>query len=125
MASSSLLLSLDISTYLIALVVFLIIFAMLRDRNSTSTKPNLPPGPKGWPIVGNLLSLNPKTPYVSLSKMAAQYGPIFSLRFGSFPVVVLSSYDAVKEAFVKRGEDYDDRPRVPVMEIGRPKGRGR
>ena len=124
MESSSFLLSLDISTYLIALVVFILIFAILRDRNNSSTKLNLPPGPKGWPIVGNLPSLNPETPYLSLSKIAAQYGPIFSLRFGSFPVVVLNSYDAVKEAFVKRGEDYDDRPKSPVFEIGRPHGRG-
>ena len=39
-----------------------------------------------------------------------QYGKVFSLRLGSFKVVVAASADSVKEMLVKRSADYAGRP---------------
>ncbi|XXG76071.1 hypothetical protein AAC387_Pa08g0500 [Persea americana] len=51
---------------------------------------NLPPGPRPWPVVGNLLQLG-KHPHSSLAQMARAHGPLISLRLGTQLLVVASS----------------------------------
>ncbi|XP_056394025.1 cytochrome P450 2G1-like [Hyla sarda] len=45
-----------------------------------------------------------------------QYGPVYTLYFGSRPVVVLCGYDAVKEALIDRGEEFGARGPLPALE---------
>eukprot|EP00253_Pinus_taeda_P011326 PITA_11326 len=56
----------------------------------------LPPGPPGWPILGNLLHLGTK-PNESLSHLAAKYGPLMTLHLGMRTTVVVSSPAMAKE----------------------------
>ncbi|CAK7337208.1 unnamed protein product [Dovyalis caffra] len=56
----------------------------------------LPPGPKSWPIIGNVLQMGNK-PHISLTKLAQTYGPLMSLRLGTRLVVVGSSRNAATE----------------------------
>ena len=114
----------DFSTALITCVIFLATYFIVHHYWVPRSYLNLPPGPTGFPILGNLPSLDPKAPYISLNKLANKYGPVFSLRFGSFPVVVLSSFESVKEAFIKNGDDYDDRPHLAIFDLY-VKGKGR
>ena len=60
-----------------------------------------PPGPKPWPIIGNLNLIGSHPPQ-SLHKLAQKYGPIMQLKFGSFPVVVASSAEMAKEFLVTK-----------------------
>ena len=60
-----------------------------------------PPGPKPWPIIGNL-NLKGSHPPKSLHILAQKYGPIMQLKFGSFPVVVASSAEMAKEFLVTK-----------------------
>ncbi|KAI7188379.1 cytochrome P450, partial [Hortaea werneckii] len=49
------------------------------------------PGPKGYPIVGNITDLDPELPIASLQNLAKQYGEIFSLTiFGKKRVFIAS-----------------------------------
>ncbi|ONH97577.1 hypothetical protein PRUPE_7G198100 [Prunus persica] len=54
-----------------------------------------PPGPKPWPIIGNLNLIGP-LPHQSFHKLSQTYGPIMQLNFGSFPVVIASSPEMAK-----------------------------
>ena len=45
-----------------------------------------------------------------------QYGDIFSLHLGSHLLVVISSYQLLKEAFVKYGDVFSHRPDMFVLE---------
>ncbi|KAL6536665.1 hypothetical protein OROMI_026246 [Orobanche minor] len=58
-------------------------------------KLNPPPGPKPWPVIGNLNLIGP-LPHHSLHRLSQKYGPIMLLKFGSAPVVVGSSVAAAK-----------------------------
>ncbi|EEF46272.1 trimethyltridecatetraene synthase [Ricinus communis] len=70
----------------------------------------LPPGPKPWPIIGNLNLIGP-LPHRSLHKLAQQYGHIMQLRFGSFPVVVASSAEMAKQILKTNDEIFASRPK--------------
>ncbi|KAJ9553099.1 hypothetical protein OSB04_017144 [Centaurea solstitialis] len=57
---------------------------------------NLPPGPPGLPIIGNLHQVGDR-PHVSTAKFANEYGPLISLRLGKQLLVVASSPEAAME----------------------------
>ncbi|KAF5010770.1 hypothetical protein FDECE_3067 [Fusarium decemcellulare] len=70
-----------------------------------------PPGPKGWPIVGNapeLASSNGNLVPI-FNKWAKQYGDIYQFSILGEKQVVLSSDKIAHELFVKRGSKYSDR----------------
>ncbi|WZZ51808.1 hypothetical protein YC2023_051915 [Brassica napus] len=56
----------------------------------------LPPGPPGWPIIGNIFQIG-KAPHRSLANLSRIYGPVMSLRFGSLTTVIISSPEAARE----------------------------
>ncbi|XP_053201353.1 cytochrome P450 2C9-like [Panonychus citri] len=70
-----------------------------------------PPGPLGFPIVGYLPFIKKDT-HKQFTELAQKYGPVFSLRIGSFNVVVINGWTAIKEAFAddnllaRPNEDY-------------------
>nr|XP_020042942.1 cytochrome P450 2C3-like isoform X2 [Castor canadensis] len=84
--------------------------------NQSYVKGQLPPGPTPFPIVGNILQLNSKNINKSLSMLAQEYGPVFTLYFGMKPTVVLHGYEAVKEALIDQAEEFSGRGSFPVID---------
>ncbi|KAJ7327062.1 hypothetical protein JRQ81_016821 [Phrynocephalus forsythii] len=121
----------------------------------------LPPGPKPWPLVGNVgfalvpnpallrrlrgsggggggggsggglsrtqdfremvseatAASRPPSVHVVLTNLARIYGRIFSLFVGSCPLIVLSDFEAVRDALVHQAEVFSDRPSIPIVAI--------
>uniref|UniRef100_A0A8C3XUU1 Cytochrome P450 2U1 n=1 Tax=Chelydra serpentina TaxID=8475 RepID=A0A8C3XUU1_CHESE len=81
----------------------------------------LPPGPRPWPLVGNFGfwqgrgGSRPLSPHLLLTGLAKVYGSVFSLFVGSRPMIVLSDFEAVREALVSQAEVFSDRPSVPIV----------
>ncbi|OWF50344.1 cytochrome P450 1A1-like [Mizuhopecten yessoensis] len=69
---------------------------------------NLPPGPRGYPIIGDLLFFSKHGSLQSFRKLRQQYGDIYSIRMGMWPTVVISGKDAFKAALCM--EEFADRP---------------
>nr|BAF49324.1 flavonoid 3'-hydroxylase [Lobelia erinus] len=93
--------SLIFYTCIIAFLLYVLLSTLrtfLLNRNPASRKP-LPPGPKPWPIVGNLPHLG-TMPHQTMAALARTYGPLMHLRLGSVDVVVAAS-GAVAEQFLK------------------------
>ena len=92
----------------------------------------LPPGPSSsLPLVGDLPLIGlgkvagvGSQPHQRMMQLAEQYGPIMSLKMGEETWTVLSSPEAVHEAFVLRGKDFAGRPMVPSMSISAGGGKG-
>ncbi|KAM3357136.1 hypothetical protein P3S68_023850 [Capsicum galapagoense] len=76
---------------------FPIILIFLIPKAKKSGKDNLPPGPIGLPFIGNLHQYDSVTPHIYFWKLSKKYGKIFSLKFGSTPMVVVSSAKLAKE----------------------------
>ncbi|NXR67145.1 CP1A4 protein, partial [Rhadina sibilatrix] len=68
-----------------------------------------PPGPRGYPVLGNVLELR-RDPHLALTRLSRRYGDVMEVRIGSRPVLVLSGLDTIRQALVKQGEDFMGRP---------------
>ena len=48
------------------------------------------PGPRPWPLLGNLPQLSPTRMHRQVEAWAMQYGPLFAMRFATTPVLVVA-----------------------------------
>ena len=72
----------------------------------------LPPGPPGWPVVGNLFQVAfSGKPFIHyIRDLRREYGPILTLRMGVRTLVVISSAEMAHEALVEKGQEFASRP---------------
>ncbi|XP_030075563.1 cytochrome P450 2C15 [Microcaecilia unicolor] len=99
---------------LVACLTLLMLGTVQKRRKQGIGK--LPPGPTGLPILGNILQLNGKDIYRSLSKLSDKYGSLFTIHMGSEPVVVLCGYEVVKKALNEQSEDFAARGSLPMLD---------
>ncbi|CAL9134085.1 unnamed protein product [Musa textilis] len=95
--------------YVALVLVFTLLTALAGGRRRH--KLNLPPGPRPWPVIGNLNLIGP-LPHRSLAALSQKHGPLMQLRFGSFPVVVGSSVDMAKFFLKTHDLSFVSRPKT-------------
>ncbi|XP_011079634.1 cytochrome P450 71A1 [Sesamum indicum] len=91
--------------------LLLLVFLYLLAKTIRRRKLNLPPGPKPWPVIGNLNLIGP-LPHRSLHQLSQKYGPLLHLQFGSFPVVVGSSVEMAKVFLKTMDVTFASRPKT-------------
>lgn len=78
----------------------------------------LPPGPKGLPIIGNMMDMADTDRMIKVSKeWADEYGEIFYTKVGLSHFVWLSSATAVRDLMDKRGSIYSSRAASPMINM--------
>nr|XP_031537674.1 cytochrome P450 2F5 isoform X5 [Vicugna pacos] len=98
-----------------AILLLLLALIYLFLTISSKGKGQLPPGPRPLPFLGNLLQLRSQDMLTSLTKLSKKYGSVYTVYLGPRRVVVLSGYQAVKEALVDQGEEFSGRGDYPVF----------
>uniref|UniRef100_A0A667ZVR6 Cytochrome P450 2K1-like n=1 Tax=Myripristis murdjan TaxID=586833 RepID=A0A667ZVR6_9TELE len=107
-------LSTSLTTFL-GTVVFLLVFHLFSSSFSSQEKMKEPPGPKALPLLGNLLQMDLKRPYITLCELSKKYGSVFTVYLGPNKVVVLAGYKTVKQALVNHAEEFGDRHISPIF----------
>jgi len=82
---------------------------------------NLPPGPRGFPVIGSLHLLG-KHPHRDLAQLAKTYGPVMSLWIGAKLTVVASSPAAAEEILRTQRPNFSSRPKTHYGEVLLPGG---
>ncbi|KAL7272125.1 hypothetical protein RUND412_005081 [Rhizina undulata] len=99
---------------LLLVVGFLVLLTILIQRLFRSNaklppKTQLPPGPPGIPILGNLLQIPPKHSWLLFKQWADQYGPIFRFSIAGRNNIVLSTEKIANDLLRERGNYYSSR----------------
>uniref|UniRef100_A0AAX7SSQ4 Cytochrome P450 1A n=1 Tax=Astatotilapia calliptera TaxID=8154 RepID=A0AAX7SSQ4_ASTCA len=102
--------ALSVSHVLVAVTTACLVYLIIKNaQNKIPEGLQQLPGPKPFPIIGNVLELGNR-PYLSLTSMSKRYGDVFQIQIGMRPVVVLSGNKTVRQALIKQGDEFSGRP---------------
>ncbi|KAF8971478.1 cytochrome P450 [Flammula alnicola] len=93
---------------LVAFIASYLLRLLLRRRKDLP----LPPGPKGYPVIGNVYDVPHHYPWLTYADWAKKYGDVFSFSAFNNTTIVLNSLKATTELLDKRSSNYSDRPRM-------------
>ncbi|ETW78166.1 cytochrome P450 monooxygenase 95 [Heterobasidion irregulare TC 32-1] len=86
-----------------------------KTLNRKSSLP-LPPGPRGLPLIGNILDLANNDIHIKSRIWSRELGEdVISLDIFGNTMIILNSAEAVSDFFEKRGSNYSDRPDMPMI----------
>lgn len=92
--------------------IFLFIFQTRRRGNERKHVLHRPPGPPGLPIIGNLHQFLSNCPHLYFHELSKTYGPLFSLKLGFVPTLVVSSAKLAKEVMKTHDIIFSNRPKL-------------
>lgn len=110
-----------VQTLLIFFLTFILTISVVQWwRGRTSFKQKypgckLPPGPRGFPLVGSIFSLG-RNPHLTFMEMAKKYGNVFTVNLAGQNVLVLNGFEAVREALVKQSTVFAGRPHLALTQ---------
>ncbi|TXG69157.1 hypothetical protein EZV62_004092 [Acer yangbiense] len=99
---------------LLILCVLCKIIITKQALHKSKIKKNCVPEPSGaWPLLGHLPLLGGKIPVCKiLGAMADKYGPIFSLKLGKYPTLMVSSWEIAKDCLAINDKILATRPSI-------------
>ncbi|KAG5645608.1 hypothetical protein DXG03_005746 [Asterophora parasitica] len=76
-----------------------------------------PPGPKGYPIIGNLLDIPTGFQWKEYTEWGKKYGDLMYINVLGAHLVIINSEEIADELVEKRSSNYNDRPDIAVMNM--------
>lgn len=102
----SLLQAFDAEKFLLLFVAPLVLLLFLVSR--FRRKP-YPPGPRGWPLIGNMTMMSQLT-HRGLAKLAQKYGGIFHLKMGYVHMIAVSNPEVARQVLQVQDNVFSNRP---------------
>ncbi|KAJ7157971.1 cytochrome P450 [Mycena crocata] len=87
---------------------------LLRSRRS---RRQLPPGPKGYPLIGNVFDMPTSHPWKTFAEWGEQYGGIMSVTLLRQPYIIINDPAIANEILDRRGNNYADRPTFEMANL--------
>ncbi|KAH0866415.1 hypothetical protein HID58_083626 [Brassica napus] len=102
----------DAIIFLFALYFLNLWWRRYSSSRSSQCRMNIPPGPKGWPLVGNLLQVifQGRHFVFIMRDLRKKYGPIFTMQMGQRTMIIVTDEKLIHEALVQRGPTFASRP---------------
>ncbi|KAF9560816.1 cytochrome P450, partial [Agrocybe pediades] len=96
------------SLYALAVLVVLVTYTLKRRSRNVL----LPPGPPGYPIIGNVYDIPQRYAWVTYKEWAKTYGDVLRVEAFGKTTIILNSLKAAMELLDKRSSNSSDRPRL-------------
>ncbi|XP_062572251.1 cytochrome P450 2B4-like [Saccostrea cucullata] len=112
------------SIFCIMWVTVVIIVVLVSLMFNLARRPkSLPPGPRGYPIIGNVGLFQPSEAVTAHRRLKKIYGDIYSLMFFYKPMIIVHGYHHIREILVKHGDVFSERPKIlPSVAVAKGKG---
>ncbi|OMO74969.1 Cytochrome P450 [Corchorus olitorius] len=95
-----------------------LLLTMVINRKSSSMKRKAPEIRGARPLFGHLHLLGgPKPAHITLGNLVDTYGPIFTVRLGMHPTLIVSNWQIAKECFTTNDKAFANRPRSLAAEL--------
>ncbi|OJA07969.1 hypothetical protein AZE42_13541, partial [Rhizopogon vesiculosus] len=69
-----------------------------------------PPGPPGWPLIGNISDMPHVQPWLTFAEWGKKYGDISHIEVLGQHILVLNSINTTMQTLDKKSSMYSDRP---------------
>ncbi|KAL7267652.1 hypothetical protein RUND412_009752 [Rhizina undulata] len=107
--TASLILSYPIQAVFISVPTLIVTYIVLNEFVRASLRIPGFSGPKGYPLLGNLLDIRSNAPE-RYRQWIRQFGDVYQIQLGNVPVLIVNSAKAAKEIFVKNSSATSSRP---------------
>ncbi|KAG2368699.1 cytochrome P450 [Suillus spraguei] len=97
-------------------ISFVVVTALRQFIKNRQSKHSLPPGPVPIPLLGNILSIDTKKPWLTYTQWQAIYGDLVFVRILDQNAVVINSQHVAQALLDKRSAIYSDRPYIATAE---------
>ncbi|KAF7360816.1 hypothetical protein MSAN_01110600 [Mycena sanguinolenta] len=97
------------SPEVIQIVSFLVILLCARYLFRWGRLP-LPPGPRGWPLIGNSFDIPTHTVWQSFAQMGEKWGDLLSLTTLGKTIIIINSVEVAEDLLESRGSNFSGRP---------------
>ncbi|KAK0465859.1 cytochrome P450 [Desarmillaria tabescens] len=107
----------DMSSSLTALAIAISLFGLVvayRLFYPTRRSTPFPPGPKGFPLIGNILDMPSDKEWLTFARWGEKHGNVASVSVLGRRIVVINSVQMAIDMLDKKGAIYSDRPIVAM-----------
>ncbi|KAF9468660.1 cytochrome P450 [Collybia nuda] len=102
-------------TILVGTVITLILWSHVSKKRSGLGRLPLPPGPKGYPLVGSFFDMPRERPWLEYDKWGKVYGDMVYFKVLGQGYLILGSNTRVNDILEKRSANYSDRTSMPML----------
>ncbi|KAF7979326.1 hypothetical protein HWV62_42735 [Athelia sp. TMB] len=102
---------------LAAALGFIVLAALYLVKASTQSR-KYPPGPRGWPLIGNLLDIPTFEEWVTYKSWSDEFNSdIIHLNACGMHILVLNSLESISDLLEKRSAIYSSRPPTQMLHL--------
>lgn len=104
-----------LATLIVAACAFAVCaYLILPARRQVPRGSQLPNGPPGQPVLGNLLDIPLNHSWFQFQEWSKQYGPLFRLNLAGRNQIIVSTEEIANDLLREKGTIYSDREQLPM-----------
>ncbi|KAI0313581.1 cytochrome P450 [Amylostereum chailletii] len=100
----------------VGILLFSLLFSYGLYVRGQRARQALPPGPKGWPLIGNIFDIPKHAQWLAYANWAREYGsPLIHVKMLGTHIVIANDMATAREILDKKASNFNLRPRLAML----------